>query len=88
MKKPEIHEIVNYLTGEKNYDDFSAMGFADAFWNFYESKGWKVGKSPMVSWKAAIRTWEIKNKENEKRNSAKATSTGLKSQFIKFYSKD
>lgn len=31
---------------------------ADSFVNFYESKGWKVGKEPMKDWKAAVRTWE------------------------------
>lgn len=64
MKKPEIPEIVNYLTHEKNYDDFTAMGFAEQFWHFYESKGWLVGKTPMKSWKSAIRTWELKNQTN------------------------
>ena len=29
----------------------------EAFVNFYESKGWVVGKSPMKDWKAAVRTW-------------------------------
>jgi hydroxymethylpyrimidine pyrophosphatase-like HAD family hydrolase len=27
------------------------------FINFYESKGWMVGKNKMKDWKAAIRTW-------------------------------
>jgi hypothetical protein len=30
---------------------------AEKFWNFYESKGWLVGKSPMKSWQAAMITW-------------------------------
>lgn len=30
----------------------------EAFVAFYESKGWKVGKAPMKSWKAACVTWE------------------------------
>jgi hypothetical protein len=30
---------------------------ADKFWNFYESKGWKVGRSPMKSWTAAMTGW-------------------------------
>lgn len=30
---------------------------ADAFVDFYESKGWTVGRSPMRSWQAACRTW-------------------------------
>lgn len=63
--KPTSQEIAQFLTSEKNYDDFSAMGFADKFWNYYESKGWVVGKSPMKNWKAAIRTWEINKKNYE-----------------------
>lgn len=29
-----------------------------AFCDFYESKGWKVGNTPMRSWQAAVRTWK------------------------------
>jgi hypothetical protein len=29
-----------------------------AFWNFYESKGWMVGKSKMKDWKRSVVTWE------------------------------
>lgn len=32
------------------------------FCDFYESKGWLIGRSPMKSWQAAVRTW--KNAEN------------------------
>jgi hypothetical protein len=28
------------------------------FFNFYESKGWKVGKNPMVSWPHAMSGWK------------------------------
>ena len=31
---------------------------AQQFFDYYESKGWKVGKSPMKDWKASVRTWE------------------------------
>ena len=30
---------------------------ADRFVDFYESKGWMVGKSKMKDWKAAVRNW-------------------------------
>lgn len=33
---------------------------ADNFWNFYESKGWFVGKNKMKNWKAAVNNW-LKN---------------------------
>lgn len=32
------------------------------FIDFYESNGWKVGKNPMKDWKAAVRTWNAKEK--------------------------
>ena len=30
----------------------------EAFYAFYESKGWKVGRNPMKSWTAACVTWQ------------------------------
>lgn len=52
FKKPEVEEIRAYCLERKNNID------AQAFYDFYESKGWVVGKSPMRDWKAAVRTWE------------------------------
>ena len=34
-----------------------------AFVDFYEAKGWCVGKTPMKDWKAAVRTWEHERRE-------------------------
>ncbi len=31
---------------------------AEKFFNYYESKGWKVGKSPMVSWPHSLANWK------------------------------
>lgn len=36
----------------------------ERFVDFYSSKGWKVGKSPMKDWRAAVRTW-MKDKNND-----------------------
>ena len=52
FQKPTIQEVADYCKERGNGID------AEAFINFYESKGWMVGKSPMKSWKAAIGTWE------------------------------
>lgn len=30
----------------------------EQFFDHYESNGWKVGRSPMKDWKAAVRNWE------------------------------
>lgn len=51
---PTILEIKNYCLEIKNNVD------AEKFFNFYESKGWMVGKNKMKDWKACIRTWESK----------------------------
>ena len=56
---PTIDEIVDYCNERKNNIN------ATTFWNFYESKGWLVGKTKMKDWKAAIRTWESKEKTNK-----------------------
>ena len=59
FKKPTIEEVKKYLEDIKCYSVNP-----DMFVNFYESKGWKVGKSPMKNWKAAVNTWKIKNDSN------------------------
>ncbi len=38
---------------------------AELFWNFYESKGWKVGKNPMVKWKSSLAGWISRNKDKK-----------------------
>jgi predicted phage replisome organizer len=49
---PTVDEVEAYAK-EKGYTNFSAQRFVD----YYESKGWVVGKSPMKDWKAAVRGW-------------------------------
>lgn len=58
--KPTAAEVAAYIT-EKGYPVD-----AEEFISFYDSNGWKVGKNPMKDWKAAVRTWAIKRKQNEK----------------------
>jgi hypothetical protein len=53
---PSVNEVAAYCKERNNNID------PDAFINFYESKGWMIGKSPMKDWKAAVRTWEAKRK--------------------------
>lgn len=36
----------------------------DEFLNFYASKGWMVGKNMMKDWKAALRTWDRRSKND------------------------
>lgn len=37
---------------------------AEKFFNYYESKGWLVGKSPMKSWVGAMANWKIHYQTN------------------------
>ncbi len=57
FSKPTIEEIKNYCLERKNNID------PEAFFNFYESNGWRVGKNKMKDWRAAMRTWEGRNKD-------------------------
>lgn len=59
FKKPTVEEVRAYCMERKNGID------AESFVSFYESKGWKIGKTPMKSWKSAIVTWEKKKKQQE-----------------------
>lgn len=52
FSKPTVEEVKAYCSERKNNVD------AEKFCDFYESKGWKVGKEPMKDWKACVRTWE------------------------------
>lgn len=59
FKKPTIEEINKYCLERNNGIN------AEAFYDFYESKDWYVGKNRMKDWKACIRTWEQRNKPKE-----------------------
>ena len=57
FQKPTIDEIRQYCSSRNNSVD------PEQFFNFYESKGWTIGKSHMKDWRAAVRTWEKREKE-------------------------
>ena len=67
FKKPTIEEIQAYCKERKNSVD------AQSFFDFYESKGWKVGTAKMKDWQASIRTWE----QRQKTESAQQNGTGV-----------
>lgn len=67
FQKPSLEEIRQYCISRGNQVD------PEQFFNFYESKGWMVGRSHMKDWMAAVRTWEKREKEipQRKRESRK-----------------
>ena len=54
FQKPSINEIKEYCEERKNKIDPAY------FFDYYEAKGWKVGKVLMTDWKAVVRNWERK----------------------------
>lgn len=54
---PTVEEVRAYCLERNNGVD------PEKFVAFYTSNGWKVGKNPMKNWKAAVITWEKKNRE-------------------------
>ena len=55
FQKPTIKEIADYCAERKNKIDPAY------FFDYYETKGWKVGKHKMTDWKSCIRNWERKD---------------------------
>lgn len=58
FQKPTTEEVAAYSKEIKAGID------AQQFCDFYESKGWKIGNTPMKDWKATVRTWKRKNGGN------------------------
>lgn len=50
---PPTHQDVSDYCQEKGYTNVDIERFID----FYESKGWMVGKNKMKDWRAAVRNW-------------------------------
>lgn len=54
---PTVSQVRDYCIERCNSID------PDSFVDFYESKGWRVGNQSMKDWKAAVRTWERREKK-------------------------
>jgi len=72
---PTVEEISNYCLERKNSVD------AQNFFDFYQSKGWKIGKNQMKDWKASVRTWEKNNNSNKTQNDGSGKQITGKQQF-------
>jgi len=59
---PSVTEVAEYIK-EKGYS-VDAQQFVD----FYSAKGWLVGSSKMRDWKAAVRTWQNRQKKDQPAN--------------------
>jgi hypothetical protein len=53
--KPSLDELRDYM------DSIGMNDVSNKFFDFYESKGWMIGKNKMKDWKSAVRTWKPNN---------------------------
>jgi len=58
--KPTLEEVTAYCFERKN------EVYPPKFIDYYESNGWKVGRNPRKSWKAAVITWESNHNGSHK----------------------
>lgn len=69
FKKPTLSEVEDYMK-ENDFEFYVAE--SSRFFNYFESKAWMVGKSPMKYWKMAVVNWcsnfYERNKMKEKKS--------------------
>ena len=75
FQKPTVEEIQSYI----HENGYSVD--AERFFNFYESKGWMVGKNHMKDWKAAVRTWQKGSNKNYNENNRTDNKTERQKEF-------
>lgn len=68
---PTAEEVREYCV-EHNYS-VDPQRFVD----FYECKGWMVGKNKMKDWKAAVRTWVRRDQEGVKKDEPREKSHSI-----------
>lgn len=56
---PTVEEVAQYINEQGLHIN------AEMFVDYYNSNGWKVGRSPMKDFKATLRNWERRRKQNE-----------------------
>ena len=76
MNKPSLEEIEQYFIERQHFNQDSP----EAFYDHFESNGWKVGRNPMKNWQAAIRTW-IRNDKKWGRTNESNNRTTAKQGF-------
>jgi hypothetical protein len=57
---PSVDEVSDYCDERNKGVD------PQTFIDFYQAKGWMVGKNKMQDWKACVRTWETNRKQRSK----------------------
>ena len=66
FQKPDAEQVAAELA-KRGMPTGVATQKAGEFIDHYESNGWKVGKTPMKSWKAACGTWVRNWQQNQQK---------------------
>lgn len=76
FKKPTVEEVREYCRERGNNVD------PEQWFDYYESKGWTVGKTKMKDWKASVRTWERNDFDNGRnRTDRGSTQTQVRADY-------
>ena len=59
FKPPTTGEVEEYCTSRSNGIN------PESFVDFYEARAWQIGANKMKNWKAAVRTWENRRKDQQ-----------------------
>ena len=73
FRSPDLNECIEFFS-----DKGSDQG--ETFFDFYESKGWLVGKVSMKKWQAAARKWIRENQSTGKNGNGRQSSAQIREQ--------
>lgn len=78
---PTVGEVRSYLAHRNS--PISAEDFV----NYYESRGWMIGQAKMKDWRAAVRTWESRQRQRDDGAVAKKRRLSGNSKLDKYLEK-
>jgi len=69
FKSPKLNDVFEFMQEYSASKDFtlSVNSESENFFDFYSSKGWKVGKETMKDWRSSARKWLRKNNDEKKK---------------------
>ena len=71
FKSPTLEEVTEYCKTRRNAVN------PQQFIDFYTAKNWMIGKNKMKDWKAAVRTWEQRQYQEQTRRKPKRDYSGI-----------
>lgn len=79
---PVLEEVKSYCDERNNGID------PQMFIDFYQQKGWMIGKNKMKDWKAAVRTWEANRKQTQDYGRRTINRTSVEQQQVQHRTPD